>query len=101
MLDRTLASKEHPLLNQLKNAGQAYVSESNRTEEDNRAITYDVGGNIRGRTHISPLEFDRIYNSTMRFFTEQERLAFKQYQTGEKKKEDSSGIVHYILRKLS
>lgn len=88
MLDRALASKEHPLLNQLKNAGQAYISESNRTEEDNRAITYDVGGNIRGRTHISPLEFDRIYNSTMRFFTEQERFAFKQYQTGEKKKEE-------------
>ena len=84
MLDRNLATKEKPLLNLLKDQNKSYESESNRTEEDNKAIIYDIGGSIRERTHISPQEFDKIFNSTMRFFTEQEKYSFKQYQTGEK-----------------
>lgn len=84
MLDRNLATKEKPLLNLLASQNKSYESESNRTEEDNKAIIYDIGGSIRERTHISPQEFDKIFNSTMRFFTEQEKYSFKQYQTGEK-----------------
>lgn len=88
MLDRKLASKEIPLLNQLEHSGKCFISESDRAEEDDRVIIYDAGGSIRGRTHISPAEFDKIYQSVMRFFTEQEKYSFKQYQTGEKKPDE-------------
>ncbi len=84
MLDRNLATKEIPLLNR----GVPYVSEAGRTEEDDIALTYDVGSKLRGRTHITEPVFDHIFHSTMRFFAEQERYAFKAYQTGEKKKEE-------------
>lgn len=89
MLDRTLATKDLPLLNYFEQNGIEYESESNRTEEDDRAIIYDVGNSsIRGRTHMSQQEFDRTFNATMRFFTEQERYIFKKYQSGEKKPEE-------------
>lgn len=88
MLDRKLASKEMPLLNRLKHSGEHFISESDRNSEDDRVIIYDAGGSIRGRTHISPAEFDKIYQSVMRFFTEQEKYSFKQYQTGEKKPDE-------------
>lgn len=84
MIDRTLATKERPLLNQ----GVPYVSEAGRTEEDDVALVYDVGAQLRGRTHITEPIFNHIFYSTMRFFTEQEKYAFRAYQTGEKKKEE-------------
>lgn len=84
MLDRNLASMELPLLNR----GIPYVSEADRTEEDDVALVYDVGTKLRGRTHISAPVFDKIFHSTMRFFTEQEKYAFRAYQTGEKKRDE-------------
>lgn len=84
MLDRKTATKERPLLNR----GIPYIPEAGRTEEDDIALIYDIGSQLRGRTHITAPLFDRIFHSTMRFFTEQEKYAFKAYQTGEKKKEE-------------
>lgn len=85
MLDRTLATKEIPLLNR----GIPYESESNRTIEDNEALVYDADSELRRhRTHLSQNEFDKIYNSTMRFFTETEKFQYKQYQSGEKKPQE-------------
>lgn len=80
-MDRSLASYDVPLLNR----GVPYVSEAERTKEDDVPIVYDAVSALRKRTHISIQKFDYIYRDTMRFFTEQERLQFKQYQSGEKK----------------
>lgn len=80
-MDRSLATYEKPLLNQ----GIPYVPEAGRTIEDDEAMIYDADSVLRRRkTHLSPIEFDKIYNNTMRFFTEMEILAYKQYQSGEK-----------------
>ena len=84
MLDRKSVTREKPLLNR----GIPYVPEAGRTEEDDIALIYDVGTQLRGRTHITAPVFDKIFHSTMRFFAEQEKYAFKAYQTGEKKKEE-------------
>lgn len=80
MMDRSLATREVPLLNR----GVPYVPEAGRTEEDDIAITYDIGNILRERTHIGEKRFQEIYRSVMRFFTEQEKYAFRQYQTGER-----------------
>lgn len=80
-MDRSLASYEHPLLNQ----GIPYQSDAGRTIEDDTPLVYDAISSLRKRTHISQPEFERIYKDTMRFFTDQERFQFKQYQAGEKK----------------
>lgn len=84
-MDRSLASYEMPLLNQ----GIPYVSDAQRTIEDNEALVYDAVSALRRRKkHISQMDFDRIYNDTMRFFTETERFQYKQYQSGEKKPQE-------------
>ena len=80
-MDRALATKERPLLNQ----GQPYIPDAGRTMEDDTAIVYDAISSIRRRTHLSPQEFEKIYNDTITFFTVTERLQYKQYQSGEKK----------------
>lgn len=82
-MDREKATKEVPLLN-----GTAYVPEAGRTKEDDEASIFDVASVLRKQTHISDAQFNRIYKSTMRFFTEQEKFSFKQYQMGEKPKDD-------------
>ena len=56
MHDRTLATKDMPLLNR-----GGYISESNRTMEDNEALVFDTTSLLKKRTHISELDFDRIY----------------------------------------
>ena len=80
-MDRALATKERPLLNQ----GLPYIPDAGRTMEDDTAIVYDAISSIRRRTHLSPQEFEKIYNDTITFFTVTERLQYKQYQSGEKK----------------
>ena len=80
-MDRSLATKEVPLLNR----GEPYVPDAGRTYEDDEALVYDAKGTIRERTHISNRDFERIYNATMKYYTVQEKYLFKQYQTGEKK----------------
>ena len=82
-MDRKLASKERPLLNQ----GIPYVSDANRTEEDDMALIYDAGTSLKKRTHIDQNTFNKIYHSAMRFFTEQEKFSFRQYQAGERSPE--------------
>ncbi len=80
--------KEIPLLNRLKLEGKEYQSMANRTYEDDNAVVFDIGNSIKKRTHINNELFEHIFNSTMRFFTEQEKYAFRQYQTNEKPKEE-------------
>ena len=68
----------------LLNRGHPYVSQAGRTREDDEALSFDAAGRLREKMHLSPQRFMQIYNSAMRFFTQQERFAFKQYQKGEK-----------------
>lgn len=79
-MDRSLATKERPLLNM----GNPYIPEGNRTKEDDTEIMYDTSSALNKRTHVSQVEFDRIYRDTIRYFTIQERFQFAQYQRGEK-----------------
>lgn len=83
-MDRSLASYDRPLLNQ----GLPYIPDAGRTVEDDAPLVYDVASSLRKKTHISQDEFERIYKDTMRFFTDQEKFLFKQYQAGEKKPEE-------------
>jgi len=80
-MDRSLASYDAPLLNR----GIPYVPDAGRTEEDDFAITYDATSSIKKRTHIPDDVFEKIYNDTMRYYTEQEKYQYQQYQSGEKK----------------
>lgn len=88
--------KEIPLLNRLKLEGKEYQSMANRTYEDDNAVVFDIGNSIKKRTHINNELFEHIFNSTMRFFTEQEKYAFRQYQTNENLKKNFIEIVQII-----
>lgn len=80
-MDRSLGTKEHPLLNQ----GLKYIPDANRTEDDDCAIIYPTSNNLRKRKiHISENRFDQIYKSTMRNFAIQEKYQYRQFQTGER-----------------
>lgn len=84
-MDRSLASYEKPLLNQ----GLPYIPDAGRTREDDEALPFDAVSVLRKRkTHLSPNDYEKIYNDTMRFFTETERFHYKQYQTGERKPQE-------------
>lgn len=83
-MTREQATFEMPLLN----SDEPYVSEANRTREDDEAIFYDADSAFRKqRTHISQMEFNRIYNDVMRFYTTTERHMYKQVQSGQITKE--------------
>ena len=81
--DRSLATKQMPLLNMLKKEGVTYTSEANRTEEDNKALVYNCSVKT-DRTHISDQKFNEIYKSAMRYFCEQEKYQFRDFQTGDR-----------------
>lgn len=98
-MDRALASKERPLLNQLLDANLPYIPDAGRTDEDDIAMVWDAGTSMRGRIHMTQRRFEEIYKSTMRFFTEQEKYAFRQYQTGEKKREEFYREVSVYLKR--
>lgn len=83
-MDRSLASYDMPLLNR----GHPYIPEAGRTKEDDEAISYDAATKLHARTHISSYRFDEIYKDMMRFFTQQERFQFKEYQAGKKPASD-------------
>lgn len=83
-MDRSLATKEVPLLNR----GEPYIPDAGRTLEDDQAIVYDAASGIKKRTHVSQLDFERIYNDTMTFFTQMEKYQYKQYQSGERKPQE-------------
>ncbi len=80
-MDRSLATKEVPLLNR----DEPYIPDAGRTLEDNEALVYDIKKLMRERIHISARRFEEIYIATMRYYTIQEKYLFKQYQSGEKK----------------
>lgn len=82
-MDRSLATKEVPLLNR----DEPYIPDAGRTREDDEALVYDAKGVMRERTHISGRRFEEIYNATMKYYCVQEKYLFRQYQTGEKKPE--------------
>ena len=83
-MDRSLATKETPLLN----LDIPYEPDAGRTMEDNEAIVWDCASGLRSKTHISVQEYEHIYRDTIRFFTQQERLQYKQYQSGQKRPEE-------------
>lgn len=78
-MDRSLATKEVPLLNR----GEPYISDSGRTYEDDNEVTFDTAGAMRQRTHISQSKFEEIYRDTIRYFAVQEKFSYKRYQAGE------------------
>lgn len=80
-MDRSLATKELPLLNR----DEPYIPEAGRTFEDDEAISYDAAKSLRQRIHISQSRFDEIFRITMRYYVEQEKYLFKKYQSGEEK----------------
>lgn len=92
-MDRSLASYDRPLLNQ----GVPYEPDAGRTAEDDAPLVYPVAATLHKKTHISEGEFQRIYKDTMRYFTEQEKYAFRQYQSGERKPEQFYRECHQYL----
>lgn len=97
-MDRSQASFDSPMLNR----GIPYVPDAGRTMEDDAPLVYDVVSTLRKKTHISQDEFERIYKDTMRFFTDQEKFLFKQYQSGEKKPpEFYRDCANYLRRNFS
>ncbi len=87
-MDRSRATKEVPLLNLIAKNGEEYISESNRTIEDDEPTIYDVKGATRKRTHCSSARFEEIYNMTMKYYTIQEKYLFKDFQLGNKSPDD-------------
>lgn len=83
-MDRSIATWDKPLLNQIE-----YVSEFSDDDWDlDIAETVKIAEKLRQRTHMSSERFYQIYRSTMRYFSETEKFAYRQYQTGEKKPEE-------------
>lgn len=83
-MDRSLATFDVPLLNR----DEEYVSEANRTEKDDVALSFDTSSALRQRTHLSPSRFEAIYRETVKYFTIQEKYYFKQLQSGDKPAKD-------------
>lgn len=54
----------------------------------NAGFTRGYINKLHARTHISSYRFDEIYKDMMRFFTQQERFQFKEYQAGKKPASD-------------
>lgn len=95
-MDRSLATKERPLLNQ----GIPYVPDAGRTREDDFPLVWEAASKLKkARTKMSDNEFDRIYMSIMTFYRETERLAYQRYQRGELKKEEFYAECMARLRK--
>lgn len=87
--DRKNATKEVPMLNALAKAGQPYTHEVVRDESDDKALIYNcVLRSASDRTHITDARFNEIYKSAMRFFTEQEKYQFRDFQTGARKPDE-------------
>ncbi len=83
-MDRSLATFDVPLLNR----DEEYVSEANRTEKDDVALSFDTSSALRQRTHLSQSRFEAIYRETVKYFTIQEKYYFKQLQSGDKPAKD-------------
>lgn len=83
----------------LLNRGHPYIPCAGRTLEDDEALSFDAAGSLKEKTHVSQERFIQIYNNTMRFFTQQERFQFKQYQKGEKPQSDFHRDLAIYLRR--
>lgn len=96
--DRRLATQEKPLLNMLAEAGQPYISEANRTDEDDKALIWNCTVKT-DRTHISQQRFDYIYRDVMTYLSEQEKYMFKDFQTNARPREEFFKVVaDYLIR---
>lgn len=94
-MDRSLATNEIPLLNRR----EEYIPDAGRTLEDDKSSFYDAAAVLRRKTHLSQVDFDKIYHDTIRFFTETERLQYTQYQSGERKRSEFYKECSQYLRR--
>ena len=83
-MDRILGTKEVPLLNR----DEPYLSDANRTQEDNISQTYYTLKSLNKRTRISKHRFEEIYIHAMRYFAIQEKFTYKRYQSGDLSEKD-------------
>ena len=81
-MDRSLATKEKPLLNQ----GLPYIPDAGRTQEDDFAAIWDAASKMKKRkTRMSDNDFEKIYMGIMQFYRETELLNYERWQRGELK----------------
>lgn len=83
-MDRALGTKEVPLLNR----DEPYISDANRTQEDDISQTYYTLKSLNKRTRMSKNRFEEIYIHAMRYFAIQEKFTYKRYQSGELSEND-------------
>ena len=76
---RKLATWDVPLLNR----DEEYVSDSNRSFEDDYNVTYNATGDLTPKIHMKKEDFEAVYVDAMKFFCETEKYSFKKYQSGE------------------
>lgn len=98
MLDRSKATEENPLLNQL--APGAYEPEAGRTEDDDVNKVYDTSSAFYlKRTHISQQRYDQIFQNAMQYLTTTEIMLYKKAQLGEVSKNDFvKQMTNYLKR---
>ena len=94
-MDRSLATAELPLLNR----DEEYVSDANRTFEDDNPISIPISERLYKRVHLTDSRFKMIYRDTIRFFTKMEKHSYIQYLTGEKDKNEFKRDLENYLRR--
>ena len=94
-MDRSLATAELPLLNR----DEEYVSDANRTFEDDNPISIPISERLYKRVHLSDSRFKMIYRDTIRFFTKMEKHSYIGYLTGEKDKNEFKRDLENYLRR--
>lgn len=93
-MDRSLATYETPLMNMW-----GYESEYDDNWDTDDAEIMEVANKIKARTHMSGERFYQIYCDVMNYFTRVESLAFRQYQRGEKKRDEFiNNLLDYLVR---
>lgn len=95
MNNRASATPEMPVLNR----NTPYIPDAGRNREDDVPMVFDAASLIHRRTHLSTNDFNRIYHDTMTFFTDTEKLQYRQYQSGDKRPEEFyRDCKNYLLR---
>jgi len=93
-MNRDLATKEVPLLNR----DEEYIPDAGREYDDDNDIVYNADAVFRKKTHITTEKFNLIYNSAIRYFTVQEKYAFKKYMSGEEPEEKLISDIEIFLK---
>lgn len=79
-ITKDTATEEYPYLNSI----DEYVPEVLRADEDDMDIVFDTNAYIyTHRTHMLREDFDRIFVATMNYFTNSERVTFRNVQQGQ------------------